>query len=101
MIATGLFDLDRGLFYVGSFDQLGIQCIGAIALSLRTALFSYAFFILMKKADRLRMGEVFEIIGMDTIEEIELKTRTKGICDFKPTYQRLVKLERKQRNMQE
>ena len=63
VLAVGIFDKDKGLLYVGSFEQLGTQCIGACALIAWTAIFSVAFFVIMKKSNRLRVGLTYEIYG--------------------------------------
>ena len=56
LIAVGIFDNDKGLISTGSFDQLGIQMIGATAIISWTALITVSFFTIMKKTGRLRIG---------------------------------------------
>ena len=69
LIATGLFDKDKGFFHIGDPTLLGIQFVGAIAIIAWTSLFSFLFFILLKQSGRLRIGHIYEILGMDIVEE--------------------------------
>ena len=52
----------------------------------------------MKESGRLRIGETFEIFGMDVIEEYELTLNRNLDCLL--TYDKLVQLEIKQRGSQ-
>jgi len=70
IIAAGIFDRDKGLFYSGNSEQLGIQLIGAIAYSCWAALLSFLFFYSLKKNGRLRVNVIFEIIGLDFIKHL-------------------------------
>lgn len=68
ILAAGIFDREKGLFYSGSSSQLNIQLIGAIAYSCWAALLSFFFFYSLKKNGRLRVNVIFEIIGLDFIK---------------------------------
>ena len=56
VIAVGIFDLDVGLLYTGSFQQLQIQLLGAIALTLWTIGFCYTFFKILMTIGRFRVS---------------------------------------------
>lgn len=65
ILAAGIFDQDKGLFYTGKSQQLNIQIIGALAYSCWAALLSFLFFYSLKKNGRLRVNLIYEIIGLD------------------------------------
>lgn len=65
IIAAGIFDQKKGLFYSGNSNQLGVQLLGALAYSCWAALLSFLFFYSLKKNGRLRVNVIFEIIGID------------------------------------
>lgn len=67
VLAVGIFDVDRGFFYTGKAEQLGIQLIGAFSYSIWTTFLSFIFFWSLKKNGRLRVPLIYEIIGMDFI----------------------------------
>ena len=69
VIATGLFDKDKGFYHLGDPTFMGIQCIGALAIIAWTSAISFLFFKLLKKSNRLRIGQIYEILGMDIVEE--------------------------------
>ena len=48
---------------------MGCQCLGALAIIAWTSAFSFLFFKLLKKSNRLRIGQIYEILGMDIVEE--------------------------------
>ena len=58
----------EGLFYTGSFRQLGIQALGFITVALWSALTMLAFFLLLKKVDFLRAAPADELAGLDISE---------------------------------
>ena len=58
-----------------------------------TAVFAAGFFSIMNKIGRLRIGQAFEIYGLDTIEDAQLKRIT-----TKPDFETLMLLEQRQRN---
>ena len=63
----GIFDIDKGFFYTGNPNQIGIQTIGAFAYMNWAGLVSFFFFYSLKKNGRLRVDLIFEIIGLDFI----------------------------------
>ena len=65
IVAAGIFDQDKGLFYTGQSNQMNVQILGALAYSCWAALLSFLFFYALKKNGRLRVGLIFEIIGLD------------------------------------
>lgn len=68
VIAVGFFDKEFGYFYHGKFDQLGIQIAGSFSYTIWAGLLSFMFFYSLKKNDRLRVGLVYEVIGLDFIQ---------------------------------
>ena len=68
IIAVGIFDIDQGLLYTGSAEQLSIQFFGAFAYIVWALLLSFMFFYSLKKNDRLRVDYIFEIIGLDFVK---------------------------------
>lgn len=68
VISVGIFDIDRGFFYTGNPQQIGIQVVGAIAYMIWAGLLSFIFFYSLKKNGRLRVDLIFEIIGLDFIQ---------------------------------
>ena len=98
MIAAGIFDKNNGLFVTGDFKQLGIQLIGAIALITWNLLISGIFFKLLSTLNRLRVGQVFELYGMDILENANLNTKDKEVAQsLKLNFEKLSKLEIRQR----
>ena len=67
ILAEGIFDLKVGLIYTGSFAQLRIQCIGALAYFVWSSLLSWIFFNALRANDRLRVNPIFECVGLDLI----------------------------------
>ena len=68
VIAVGIFDIDKGLVYTGSMDQLLIQLVGAISYFLWSLFLSFLFFYSLKQNDRLRVAYLFEVIGLDMVK---------------------------------
>ena len=66
-LAVGIFDLDVGLIYSGSFDQLQIQLVGATACMVWSMLFCYFFFSILSSIKRFRVAPFYEIIGIDLL----------------------------------
>ena len=74
-LACGLFTSDRlaeyngighpGLFYSGSFEQLGVQAVGVASAFAAVFLLSYGTFFLIKKTIGLRVSEQEEVAGLD------------------------------------
>ena len=73
-VAVGLFANPdapaglEGLFYTGSFRQLGIQLLGFAAVAGWSAVTMLAFFFFLKKADFLRAESSDELAGLDISE---------------------------------
>jgi Amt family ammonium transporter len=67
-LAVGFFDNTDGLFFSGSWKQLGIQILGASAIITWIGLNTVLFVVLAKKGNRYRVGEIYEIIGMDILD---------------------------------
>ncbi|MBQ9891164.1 MAG: ammonium transporter [Firmicutes bacterium] len=57
-----------GLFYTGSFKQLGLQILGFIAVAVWAAVTMTIFFKILKKADFLRAEPADELSGLDISE---------------------------------
>ena len=68
-LAVGFFDNTEGLFETGSWRQLGIQILGAASIIAWVGLNTVLFVVLAKKGNRYRVGEIYEIIGMDTLDQ--------------------------------
>ena len=73
LIATGLFDRNKGLFATGSAQQLGIQLSGAISISSMAAVVSTIMFYILKKRRRFRTGHIYQIIGLDGVLDLQKK----------------------------
>ena len=77
-LACGLFTSDRlaeyngigtpGLFYSGSFEQLGVQAVGVTAAFVTVFTLSFATFWVIKKTSGLRVGAEAEDAGLDISE---------------------------------
>lgn len=67
-IACGLFSTGTGLFYTGSFAQLGVQLIGLIAIAAWTIFCMVILFNILKRTVGLRASRVEEIEGLDKHE---------------------------------
>ena len=67
-IACGLFSTSTGLFYTGSFAQLGVQLIGIIAIAAWTIFCMVILFNILKHTVGLRASRVEEIEGLDKHE---------------------------------
>jgi Amt family ammonium transporter len=77
-LACGLFTSDRlaayngigepGLFYSGSFEQLGVQAVGVGAAFLAVFTLSYITFAAIKATIGLRVPEEWEEAGLDITE---------------------------------
>ena len=69
----GIFDLDDGLLYSGSTDQLKIQMIGVAALAIWTVSLCTFFFKLINSINRFRVSNFYEIIGIDLLMHSSIK----------------------------
>ena len=58
----------NGLFYTGSFYQLGVQALGFISVAAYTAIFMTITFFVIKKTVGLRVSKEEEIKGLDSTE---------------------------------
>ena len=58
----------KGLFYTGSFKQLGIQALGVVAVAAYTTVFMVITFVLIKKFHGLRATAEEELVGLDRME---------------------------------
>jgi Amt family ammonium transporter len=77
-LACGLFTSNRlaayngigdpGLFYSGSFKQLGVQVVGVVAAFATVFILSYATFLAIKMTVGLRVSEEDEEAGLDISE---------------------------------
>ena len=67
-IACGLFSTSTGLFYTGSFAQLGVQFIGIIAIAAWTIFCMVILFNILKHTVGLRASRAEEIEGLDKHE---------------------------------
>ena len=73
-VAVGLFANPdapaglSGLFYTGSFKQLGIQLLGFVSVACYAAVMMCIFFALIKKLHGLRVTPDEEIMGLDIPE---------------------------------
>ncbi len=64
-LMVGLFHAEKGLFYSGSAELLGIQAIGIIAVAAWVMITSFILFTTIKATVGLRASEEEEIIGLD------------------------------------
>lgn len=64
-LMVGLFSVEEGLFYTGSFHLLGVQAIGIVAVAAWVIGTSFILFKTIKATTGLRASEEEEIIGLD------------------------------------
>ena len=57
-----------GLFYTGKWNQLGVQCLGVLAVAAYTTVLMIGCFFLIKKTVGLRVSKNEEIKGLDSME---------------------------------
>ena len=74
----------RGLFYTGSFSQLGIQLLGFVSVAAWATVTMLIFFTILKKAKFLRAEPADELAGLD-ISEHGLPS---AYADFMPAVDR-------------
>ena len=91
-LAVGFFDRNEGMIYSESDKgkQLLIQFIGAFTLCLWTVVISLAFFSILKTHRRFRVGNIFEIVGLDIMTK-------KSDFDDLVSIETLSKIESRQR----
>ena len=58
----------NGLFYTGSFKQLGVQCLGIVSVAAYAVVMMAVCFLLIKKFHGLRVSKEEEIKGLDLTE---------------------------------
>ena len=58
----------NGLFYTGSFKQLGLQCLGIVSVAAYAIVMMTVCFLLIKKFHGLRVSKEEEIKGLDLTE---------------------------------
>ena len=58
----------NGLFYTGSFKQLGVQCLGIVSVAAYAVVMMTVCFLLIKKFHGLRVSKEEEIKGLDLTE---------------------------------
>ncbi|MZP30900.1 ammonium transporter [Heliobacterium undosum] len=68
VIAVGFFHTERGLFYGGGMELLGVQTLGVLAVSLFAFASTYLVFALLKATVGIRVSPEEEIDGMDLAE---------------------------------
>jgi Amt family ammonium transporter len=57
-----------GLLHGGGFAQLGIQCVGVLAVGAWAAITSLLLFLIIKAISGLRVSEREELVGLDLSE---------------------------------
>jgi Amt family ammonium transporter len=67
-LAVGLFSTSTGLFYTGSFGQLGIQAIGVLAVMVWVVVIMTVAIFILNKISRIRVPEKEELAGLDFSE---------------------------------
>ena len=58
----------NGLFYTGNWYQLGVQCLGVVAVAAYTVVLMTICFLIMKKTIGLRVSKNEELKGLDSTE---------------------------------
>lgn len=67
VFATGLFDMDKGVFYGGDVsDILGPNIVGIIAIVVWAAVTTIPVFLALRKYGLLRYSEEQQLKGLDT-----------------------------------
>jgi len=72
LIALGLFEDEKGLMHSGSFQFLGVQCLGALAILISTTILSYVYFKMANQWFHLRLSKIEELLGLDVIEDSQV-----------------------------
>jgi ammonium transporter, Amt family len=67
-LAVGLFSAKNGLFTTGSFNQLGIQAIGVVAIGTFSFITTYGILTILNKIMGIRITRIEEQAGIDTVE---------------------------------
>jgi Amt family ammonium transporter len=66
-LAVGIFDNNKGCIFIGNFKQLLYQCIGIVSILVWGGSISFFYFFTLKKVNKLRVGYIYEITGMDVL----------------------------------
>ncbi|MFI3172788.1 MAG: ammonium transporter [Eubacteriales bacterium] len=80
-LACGLFATETGLFYGGGINQLCVQAIGIVAVSVWTIITMSITFGAIKKFHGLRVSREEEILGLDVTEH----ALASSYADFMPS----------------
>ena len=67
-VLTSLLATDGGLLYGGGFRQLGVQCLGVLAIAAYTVVTMTIVFQIIKHTNSLRVSAEEEIAGLDSTE---------------------------------
>lgn len=67
-VAVGLFAVDKGLFYSGSLNFLGVQILGVSLISVFSFIVTLSVLGIMKKTVGIRITKNEELIGIDMAE---------------------------------
>ncbi|AQQ52409.1 ammonium transporter [Planococcus lenghuensis] len=67
-LAVGLFSTSTGLFYTGSFAQLGVQAIGIVAVIVWVSAAAGLFIFALSRFSSIRVSEEEELAGLDFAE---------------------------------
>lgn len=74
-----------GLFYTGSFAQLGVQALGVLAVGAYATLCMVITFALVKKFNGLRVSAEEEVLGLDVTEH----GLSSAYADFTPSVEHI------------
>jgi ammonium transporter, Amt family len=75
IIAVGLFHTESGLFYSGKPDLLGHQLLYLLSIYAWGAALGLGFFTACSQFSRLRIDQIYEIIGVDLLINATGKTK--------------------------
>ena len=67
LLAVGIFSKETGLLFSGSTEQIQIQLLGSCVLIAWALFFSTFFFWLLNSIKRLRVSQLYEVIGIDLL----------------------------------
>jgi Amt family ammonium transporter len=67
-LMTGLFAVEGGLFYTGSFRLLGVQALGVLTVGGWAAICAFLLFFILKRTIGLRVSPSAENAGLDYAE---------------------------------
>lgn len=90
-LAVGFFDRQDGLIYQITGRQLLIQLLGSVSLIVWTVCISIAFFTILKTHKRFRVGNIYEVVGLDQLTK-------KSDFDDMLSMDTISKVETRQRN---